>query len=225
MGLIAELKRAQTRSIRRTDVDRHVARVSINLIQANQIIINGPLNRCIEILADVDTQDPAVFGRLHTGQQMIDPQVVEAHAIDNGLRFRQAKNPRLGITGLRARRHGADLHKPEPQLGESINRRPVLIQACGQPYRIRELKPHDANGQLGWRLAQQTVQPQTAARSDQIQRQIMRGFRGKFEEQLAGQVIHGLDGLGKRLKVSAIIAVPSGKTRGKCGTPFQACPA
>ena len=43
----------------------------------------------------------------------------------------------------------------------------------------------------------------------------MRGFRGEFEEQLAGQVIHGLIELKGLLEESAIIAARFAKSQAK----------
>ena len=137
---------------------------------------------------------------------MIDPQVVKAHAIDDRLRFRQAKNTRFGIARLWPRSDRADFDKTKTQLREPVDGRPIFIQTCGQTDRVREVEAHHRHRQLGGRLAQQTVEPQTATRTDQVQGQVMRGFRGEFEEQLAGQVIHGLDGLERQLEEPAIIA-------------------
>jgi hypothetical protein len=43
----------------------------------------------------------------------------------------------------------------------------------------------------------------------------VRGFRGEFEEQLAGQVIHGLIGLKGLLEECAIIAARTAKSQAK----------
>ena len=126
---------------------------------------------------------------------MINPKIVKAHAVDNGLSFRQAKNTWLWIAWLRARRDRADLNKAKTQLGETIDGCAVFIQTGSQTDRVWKIQPHDCHWQLRRCLAQQTIKPQTAARPDQIQRQIVRGFRGQFEKQLAGQVIHGRNGL------------------------------
>ncbi len=100
---------------------------------------------------------------------MIDTEVVETHAVDDRLGFRQAEQTWLRVTRLRTRRDGADFDKTETQLGETIDGCAVLVQAGGQTYRIREIQAHDIHRQLRRGLAQQAVEPKTPARADQVQ--------------------------------------------------------
>ncbi|MNS63971.1 hypothetical protein D3C72_970820 [compost metagenome] len=122
---------------------------------------------------------------------MIDTEVVEAHAIDDRLGFRQTEQARLGVARLRTRGDGADFDKTETQLGESVDGRAVLVQTGGQAHRVRELQAHDIHRHFRRGLAQQAVEPKTPARADQVQGQIVGGFRGEFEQQLTGQGVHG----------------------------------
>ncbi|MNI50264.1 hypothetical protein D3C73_1049150 [compost metagenome] len=188
---IAELQAAQARRVRRADVDRDVAGMGVDLVQADQVIVDRTLDWRIEILADVDAQHALVLGRCDASQQVIDAEVVEAHAIDDRLGFRQTEQARLRVARLRTWRDGADFDKTETQLGETIDGRAVLVQAGGQPHRIREVQAHDIHRRLRRGLAQQAVEPKTPARADQVQGQIVGGFRGKFEQQLTGQGVHG----------------------------------
>src|SRR5690606_13316493 len=108
---ITKLQAAQPWGVGRADVNSDVTGVLIDLVQAQQVIIHGVFDRSIEVLADIDAQHTLVFGRLNAGQQVVNAVVVEAHAIDDRLRLRQAKQARLGITRLRTRRHGTDFNK------------------------------------------------------------------------------------------------------------------
>ncbi len=112
---------------------------------------------------------PLYFGRRHAGQQVIDAEVVEAHAVDDRLGFRQTEQARLGVARLRARGDGADFDKAETQLGEAVDGRAVLVQTGGQAHRVREVQAHDIHRHLRRSLAQQAVEPQTPARADQVQ--------------------------------------------------------
>ncbi|MNK96990.1 hypothetical protein D3C87_1173020 [compost metagenome] len=188
---IAELQAAQARRVRRADVDRHIAGVGVDLVQADQVIVDRALDRRIEVFANIDTQHALVLGRRHTGQQVIDAEVVEAHAIDDRLGFRQTEQARLRIARLRTRSDGADFDKTETQLRKAVDGRAILVQASRQTHRVRKVQAHDIHRHFCRRLAQQAVEPQTSARADQVQGQIVGSFRGKFEQQLTGQGVHG----------------------------------
>src|SRR5690606_17557626 len=188
---IAELQAAQPGGIRRADVDRDVAGVGIDLFQADQVVVHRALDRGVEVLADVDAQHATVLCRAHPLEQVVDAVVVEAHAVDDGLGFRQAEQARLRVARLRARRHGADLGEAETQLAETVDGVAVLVQTGGQSDRVGEFQTHDLHWQGRRLLAQQTVQPQTPARAEQVEGQFVRGFRRQSKEQIAGQGVHG----------------------------------
>ncbi|MNZ28088.1 hypothetical protein D3C78_453110 [compost metagenome] len=201
---IAELQAAQARGVWRTDVDRDVTGVGVHLVQADQVVIDGTLHRGVEILADVDAQHAVVTRSPHPAEQVINAQVVEAHAVDDGRCLRQAEQPRLGVARLRARGDGADFDEAEAQLGETVDGRAVLVQAGRQAHRVGEVQAHDRNRQSRRLLAQHAVEAKTATGADQVQGQVVGGFRGKLEQQLAGQGIHGRARLG--VNEGAIIA-------------------
>ena len=154
---IAELQAAQARGVRRTDVDRDIAGSGVHLVQADQVVVDRALDRGVEVLADVDTQHTAVARRTNTTQQVVDPQVVEAHAVDDCGGLRQAEQPRLGVARLRARRDGADFDETEAQLGKAVDGRAILVQAGGQADRVGEVQAHDRNRQRRRLLAQHAV--------------------------------------------------------------------
>ncbi len=174
---VAELQAAQARSIGRTDVHGDIAGVVVDLVQAEQIILIGALDGGVEILADVDPQHAFEPGRFDTSQQGIDTVVVEAHAIDDRLGFRQAEDSRLRVAGLRARRHGADLDEAETQLRQPANGLTILVQPRGQTYRVGKVQPHHPHWQAGRRLAKHRIQPETAARANQLEGKFVGSFR------------------------------------------------
>jgi hypothetical protein len=79
----------------------------------------------------------------------------------------------------------------QTQLRKTVDGRAVLVQTGRQTHRVREVQAHDGHRHFRRRLAQQAVEAQTPARADQVQGQIVGGFRGKFEQQLTGQGVHG----------------------------------
>jgi hypothetical protein len=65
--------------------------------------------------------------------------VVEAHPVDQRPVGGQADQPRLRITGLRLRRHGAYLDEREAKSTEGANADGVLVEARRQTQRARQL--------------------------------------------------------------------------------------
>ncbi len=45
----------------------------------------------IEILADIDAKNPPIANLAQIGEKCVDSLIVESHAIDDGLVFRQAE--------------------------------------------------------------------------------------------------------------------------------------
>src|SRR5207244_8908234 len=102
--------------------------------QAGEIVVDRALDRRIEILADVDAENAASLREARASNvrdQTLDAVVVEAHPVDQCLRFRQAKQAWPGIARLRPRRHRADLDETESQRSESIDVFVVLVQSHG----------------------------------------------------------------------------------------------
>ncbi len=90
--------------------------------------------------------------------QKIHALVVEAHAVDQCLRRRQAKQPGFGIARLRAGRDGADFDKPEAASLPGSDAFAVLVQAGGQADRIGEIEAHNAPRRVRNRRGQQAAQ-------------------------------------------------------------------
>ena len=216
---IAELQAAQAGGVRRADVDRDIACVGVDLVQADQVVIHGALDRGIEVLADVDAQHALVLRRLDPRDQVIDAVIVEAHAVDDRGGLRQAEDARLGVARLRTRGNGADLDETEAQLGEAINGIAVLVQAGRQSHGIGELQAHHLHRQAPGRLRQQAIEAQAAAGTDQVDGQFMGGFRGELEQELAGQAVHGRASVGKMGRYYSQPALAQARRRSASSRP------
>ncbi len=98
--------------------------------------------------------------RLDVPHQIVDAEVVEAHAVDDGLGGRQPEQPRFRVAGLRTWRHRADLDEPESQRGQRIDVRTVLVESGGQTYRVGEIDVHHAH-RFAHRMRQQVQQAES----------------------------------------------------------------
>ena len=116
--LALALQLAQTLRIRRRNVDRDVARVTMNGAKAGHIVEERALVGGVEIPADVQPKDAAVPrpepGPTHVSDKCVDAAVVEAQAIDQRFRFGQTEQSRPRVARLGAWRHGTALDETEP---------------------------------------------------------------------------------------------------------------
>ena len=133
---------AQILGVGRGDIDGDIAGVSIDLAQADQVVARRLLDRGVEILADVDAEDAFEFCALYVFDERIHAEVVEAHAVDDGLCLGQAEHARLGVARLRPRRDSADLDEAETQRRQRIYVCAILVQPGGQSERIGKGQPH-----------------------------------------------------------------------------------
>ena len=103
----------------------------------------------------------------------IEPGIIEAHAVDHGLVFGQAKQPRARIACLRTRGDRAGFHeaKTEAQQGQDCLR--ILIKAGSQAKRIAEAKAHDFRRQA-WMIRAAILAGKTKRKRSQ--RNTMGGF-------------------------------------------------
>jgi hypothetical protein len=177
---VGVLQRAQVGGVRRRDVDRHVARVHVDLAQAMQVVVGCALVRRVEVLADVDAQHAAVAGEARArdvADQRIDTLVVEAEAVDQRLRLGQPEHSRLWIARLRARRCRADLDETETERGERIDVRAVLVHPRGEADRIRELDPHRLHRAAARAIRDQAAQAKRMCAIERLERQRVRALR------------------------------------------------
>src|SRR6202041_388046 len=111
-----------------------------NLAQTGYVVILRILNGRIEVLADADTANSAVAGAREPGDQVIDPLVIEPHAVDQRVAAWNSEHAGLWIAGLRTRRDGAELNVAESQRTEGIQIVAVLVEAGRQSQGMRKLQ-------------------------------------------------------------------------------------
>jgi hypothetical protein len=73
--------------------------------------------------------------------------VVEPHAVDQRAHIRGAKHPRPRITGLRSRRHGAELDMAEADPPERVQIIRILVEAGGESQGMGKLEAETGEGQ------------------------------------------------------------------------------
>src|SRR5690606_37358704 len=146
---ITVLQRTQARSVGGRNIDGNIAGMIIDLVHADQIIVLALLYGSVLILADIDANDALVFGFLDLRHQMIDPLVVESHAVDDPLCRNNPEQTGLVIATLGFGGDGTDFYKAKPHGPKCIDALPVFIQPGCQSDRIGKIKPHDSDGAFG----------------------------------------------------------------------------
>ena len=186
------MQRPQPWCIGRGNINGDVSRVLVHLFKANQIIRNRILDRRIEVFANINAQYPLVFGRFNALNQIINSLIVEAHAINDRLSFRDTEHSRLGIAWLRAWRDGADFNESESQTGQSINVVTVLVQTGCQSNRIWKLNARNRYRQIRHRRHQTRQQMQPFDHSQHVQAKFVcrLGIHGKQERTNGVVPIH-----------------------------------
>ena len=81
--------------------------------------------------------------------QPVDAQIVEAHAVDDSARLRDAEQSRARIAGLRPGRDRAHFDEAEAERGERIDVLAVLVQPGGQTDWIGKFEPHRLHRRSG----------------------------------------------------------------------------
>jgi len=107
--------------------------VRIHLLQAVHVVLGRAIQRCVEILPDIDAQHAPETRAAHVFHQPVDAVVVEAHAIDDGARLLDAEEARPGIAGLRSRRDRSDLYETETERCKRIDVARILVEAGREP--------------------------------------------------------------------------------------------
>jgi len=192
---IGRLQLAQVLGVGRTDVDRDVAGVGVDAVEAVQVIVDRAFDRSVGVLADVQAEDAALGVKaraLHIGNEGIDAAVVETHAIDDRVGRGQPEHARAWVARLRARRHGADFEKTEAEVGQRVDVAPVLVQSGGQSDRVRKAQSHHGPGLVPGPMAER-CEVQAVQRRQRTHGQVMRGLGIELEQQGADQGIkrHG----------------------------------
>ncbi len=174
------------------------------------------LDRRRRVLADVDAEDAAVFrefGGADVFQQLVDAGIVEAHAVDDALRLRDAEQARARVAVLRQRRDGADFEEAEAEPGQAVDVVAVLVEPGGEADRIREPEAHGVDRARRHRLGQAAGEAGGIQEGDAVHADAVGGFGVEGEEEFADEGIeHGREfyriaGIGRRPdRAAALIA-------------------
>src|SRR5690606_37480241 len=164
--------------------------MGIDPAQAVEVVVDRLLHRGRGILADVDTQRALETHAGNPLHQRIHTQVVETHAVDDGVGLRQAKQPGLRVAGLGPGRDGAHLDETEAQARQAVDRHCILVQTRRQPDRIVEGHAQHLHRMRRHRPRQPGGQPQPPGSTKQIECQIMGSLRRQAEHQGTQVGIH-----------------------------------
>ena len=139
---LVALQRAQVLRVRAGDVDGHVVGMRVHAGQADQVVVDGALDRRGGVLADVQAEDAAAAperGRPRdVGQEGVEAVVVETQPVDQRVGRGQPEHARLRVAGLRLRGHRADLDEAEAHRAQAVDAAAVLVQAGRQADAVGE---------------------------------------------------------------------------------------
>ena len=110
------LQRPQSRSIRRTDIDRQIIGILFHRPHPDHIIGNAIL--AILVCADIDTHRPRQFLPPKLNEPLSRrrlPIIIKPHPVNYGTVFDKPEQAGAGISGLRNWRQGPNFGKSEPQ--------------------------------------------------------------------------------------------------------------
>jgi hypothetical protein len=139
---------AQAGRVRRGNINGEIAG-NIGKAAQPRDIIGDPIGR-IAIGANIDPDDAG--GRRMPAQALMHARltfVIEAEPVDQPRILAEAKNPRLRIAVLRARRHGAHLGKTQPATEQGVDHFGVLVESGRQPERIGKGQTERIDPQAG----------------------------------------------------------------------------
>ena len=83
---------------------------------------------------------------LDVGDKGVQPLVVEAQAVDQGLGLRQAEHAGLGVARLRLWCDCADLNEAKAHGGQAIDAAAVFVEPGSQPHPIGEAQACHGDG-------------------------------------------------------------------------------
>ena len=120
--------------------------------QADQVVIGCVFDGRGGVLADVQAQQPALVAKVRApdiGNEGVQPVVVEAQPVDQGLRLGQAEHARLGVARLAQGGDRADLREAEPEVRPGRDRPCLLVEAGGEADRVGEVQAEGGDGDHG----------------------------------------------------------------------------
>ena len=110
--------------------------------------------------------------------------VVEAHAVDDALVFRNAEEARLRIAGLRFGRYRADFEEAEAERAQCVYVFAVFVESGGQPDRIRQADAHELDGLDS--VVENRKQTKFINFVERVESEMVGFFGIEFEQQAAG---------------------------------------
>ena len=143
----AVLQVAQPGGVGRRNIDGEIVGVRPGFLQADAVIIQRCFVRRVLVFAEVDAKQRAGFGGGgKAGGQGVDAEVVEAHAVDDGVKFGQAEQARARVARLRARGDGADFDEAKAGAVEGADGDAVFVQSGGKTEAVGEGQSHQFDG-------------------------------------------------------------------------------
>ena len=143
---VGRLEAAQPRRVRRRHVDRDVIRQRRELVERRDVIVRRVA--AVAVGADIDPDDaPAAVAPGEPRRHRRHSRAVEAQPVDQRLVGAQAEQARRRRAGLRPGRDRPHLDEPRPRRQQRVERRGVLVEAGGDPHRIGEVQPPQADAE------------------------------------------------------------------------------
>ena len=144
--LAAPLQIAQTRRVRRGDVDHQI--IGIGAEGDDTAAVIGRSIGAVAAAAQIGAEHATPLPAHQPSRHGIEALVVEAHPVDHRLVLGQAEQPWLRIAWLRARAISrADLDQAEAPAQHGVRYLGILVEAGSEPDRIREGEIPEPHGQ------------------------------------------------------------------------------
>ena len=190
---LVALQAAQVPGVGARDVDGDVVGVRVDAGQRSQVVIGGALYGGGSVLADVQAQQHgaalAEARALHIGHEGLQALVVEAQAVDQGLRIGQAEHAGPGIARLTQRGDGADFHEAEAHGAKTVDAAGVFVQSGREADAVGKAQAREHHGVVDPGLAVGAGQGRVLRAGDEIEREFVGRFRGQAKQHSPRQGI------------------------------------
>ena len=166
---LAPLEGPEPGGVGRGEVGDHEVRRPVQPVERVGVVVGGFVVARRGAAPDVDAERNGIRAPAERGEpagDRVGPRRVEPEPVDQRLVLRETEQARPGVARLRVRRHGADLHEPEPE-GRPRPQGPCrFVEAAGQPDGRREpdAAHHDGEARVVGRPAQ--ARPERPGRSE-----------------------------------------------------------
>ncbi len=102
------------------------------------VVFRGLVIWCVGVFSNVSANNDFWGGSSQPGGEMIEPRVIEAHAVDEGLVFRQPEQPGAWIASLAARRYRAYFYVAKAKVGQAVIQIGFFVKSRRNAHGIRE---------------------------------------------------------------------------------------